>query len=235
VLLSRRRPSCDELDTHVLTASGKPRSVRPRGRSVLSELFYPVFVLLRFVHSIVFLFFAPLSCNSLPLPLSYCARFSAKEHLLLTVVTAIGEESKRTRPSQRSSLFTAASRRGSDTRKTAGKHKTHRGPSQRPKKEMRRKGQPVVSFETRLERSYGKIYRLRPFIALALLHPSSRHCSRTQPPSRKQDFNREPPSVLERLGSHGGLQLQQQIKAHPSELGINRKIRIRDVSGSGPN
>jgi hypothetical protein len=44
----------------VLTAVGKPRSVRPRGRSVLSELFYPVFVLLRFVHSIVLLFSAPL-------------------------------------------------------------------------------------------------------------------------------------------------------------------------------
>jgi hypothetical protein len=60
VLLSRRRQSCDELDTDVLTAVGKPRSVRPRGRSVMSQLFYPVSVLLLFFHSIVLLFSAPL-------------------------------------------------------------------------------------------------------------------------------------------------------------------------------
>jgi hypothetical protein len=58
----------------------------------------------------------------------------------------IEEESKRTRQGQHSSLLTAASRREADTQRTTDKHKTHRGHSQRPKEDMWRKRQPVVSF-----------------------------------------------------------------------------------------
>jgi hypothetical protein len=72
----------------------------------------------------VLLFSAPLSYTSVSLALSCYLPFSAKEHRLLAVITVIEEESKRTRRGQRYRLFTAASRRGSDTRKTADKDKT---------------------------------------------------------------------------------------------------------------
>jgi hypothetical protein len=46
--------------------------------SVMSQLFSPVSVLLLFVHSIVLLFFAPLSYTSLSLALSCCAHFQGR-------------------------------------------------------------------------------------------------------------------------------------------------------------
>jgi hypothetical protein len=99
-----------------------------------------------FVHSILLLFSAPVSYASLSLPLPCYSYISAKKHKLLAVVTMIEEKRKRTHQRQRSSLFAAAPRRESDTRKTAGKHKTHRSHSQRPKEEMSTKRQPVVSL-----------------------------------------------------------------------------------------
>jgi hypothetical protein len=68
---------------------GEAEKCQAKGTDMF-QLFDFVLVLLLFVHSIVLLFSAPLSCyTSLPLPLSCCTHLSAKEHRLLAVVALI--------------------------------------------------------------------------------------------------------------------------------------------------
>jgi hypothetical protein len=138
VQLSRRRQSCDELDMIVWAASGKPRSIGQRGWPCLSFSIPFRVTSFRPFHCACSCSPLPFCYTSIPLSLSCCSPFSAKEHRLLAVVTIIEQKRKRTRRGQRSSLFTAASRGGSNTRETADKHKAkaHRGHSPRPKEEM---------------------------------------------------------------------------------------------------
>jgi hypothetical protein len=138
--------------------------------SAMSQLFHPVFVLLLLVHSIVLLFPAPLSYTSVSFPLSCCLPFSAQEHRLLAIVTIIEEKRKRTRRNQRSSPFTAASRKGSDTRKTANKHKAYKGHSQRIRKRYEEKATSSVLFRGSMKLSLLAALPHRP--------PGSSHISR---------------------------------------------------------
>jgi hypothetical protein len=134
VLLSRRRQSCNERDRNVLVTSGKSRSVRPRGWSCLS---FSTLSLCYFSSSILLC-----SCSPLPfLALRFSSRYLVvhpfqRRNTGVAVVTIIEQRRKRTRRGQRSGLFTAASRRELDTRKTADKHETHNDHSQRPKEEL---------------------------------------------------------------------------------------------------
>jgi hypothetical protein len=106
VQLSRRRQSCDELDMNVWAASGKPRSIGQRGWPCLSFSILFRVTSFRPFHCACSCSPLPFCYTSLPLSLSCCSPFSAKEHGLLAVVTIIEQKRKRTRRGQRSSLFT---------------------------------------------------------------------------------------------------------------------------------
>jgi hypothetical protein len=220
----------------VLTAVGKPRSVRPRGRSVMSQLFYPVSVLLLFFHSIVLLFSAPLLLH-----------FPFTPAVLLFTLLGEGTQpsccrygiQKIEKENERVEVRAlVCSQQLLEENQTHERQPVSTNPSEalHSDQEKRCGEKDSLSFPSRpglkLREDISATDRASPY-HLSVLRADADPAH--NPSGWRHDSSREAPSVLECLGSHGGLQLQQRIQNPPKRAWHQSGVSFTRCVGLGPN